>query len=66
MPEVVNISTSGNLDDVATTAEHLGISENSVRRLAAVGSIPSYRVGRQLRFNLQEVLSTLRNTPDAA
>lgn len=47
--------------DAATVAERFNVSERTVQRLAAKGAIPSYRVGRQLRFNLAEVDAALRD-----
>jgi excisionase family DNA binding protein len=41
-------------------AERYAISPRTVYRLAADGTIPSYRVGRQLRFDPAEVLAALR------
>jgi excisionase family DNA binding protein len=45
-------------------AWQLQVSERTIKDLAAAGDIPSYRVGRQLRFNLAEVLSALRARPE--
>ena len=39
----------------------LRISERELYRLASRG-LPHYRVGRQLRFNVTEVLESLRQT----
>lgn len=44
----------------AALAAKLQISERTVKSLAAAGQIPSYRVGRQLRFDLAEVITALR------
>ncbi len=44
----------------AVIAERYGVSERTVQRLAAAGKIPSYRVGHQLRFDLTEVGTALR------
>lgn len=41
-------------------AEQFHISERTVKRLAATGEIPSYRAGRQLRFDIAEVMAALR------
>ena len=41
-------------------AHHLKVSERSVQRLAETGRIPHYRVGGQMRFDLDEVLEALR------
>ncbi len=50
----------GRLDDVATAARFLGISERQVRRLVAAGRLPAYRVGNLLRFDEQELRDALR------
>lgn len=52
------------LVDVPRMAAQLGISQRSLRRLVAAGSIPFYRVGGALgalRFNPAEVLTALRS-----
>jgi PTS system nitrogen regulatory IIA component len=41
-------------------AKHLGISEKTVYRLIARGELPAVKVGRQWRFNRQEMESWLR------
>ena len=41
---------------VLQLAEALQVSDDTVYRKAAAGEIPNYRVGRQLRFRLEEVL----------
>lgn len=46
--------------DVKGAARILGISERSVYRLSAAGDIPQYRVGRQLRFDENELRIALR------
>lgn len=46
-------------------AETLGVSTNLVYRMATSGEIPHYRVGPRLRFNLTEVLETLRQAEGA-
>ncbi len=50
----------GPLMRATTVAKRYGVSERTVYRLAAAGKIPSYRVGRQLRFDLAEVGAALR------
>ena len=45
-------------DDALTAeevAEMLRVSKNSVYRLAQTGELPSYRVGRKLRFTLRDI-----------
>lgn len=46
--------------DVESTARLLKISVRGVYRLAAVGDLPCFRVGRQLRFDRAEVLAAVR------
>lgn len=41
-------------------ASLLGISRQQIWNLATGGVIPSYRPGRSLRFDLEEVLAALR------
>ena len=45
---------------VGDVADLLGISARGVYRLADTGEIPSYRVGRLLRFDVGEVLAATR------
>lgn len=51
---------SQDLVEVAVVAARFRVSSRSVYRLARDKKIPSYRVGRQLRFDLQEVSAALR------
>lgn len=44
---------------VADVASHYGISTNTVRRMVAAREIPCVRIGRQLRFNLEDVKRAL-------
>lgn len=48
------------LAEADAVAERYRISARTVYRLAKAGKIPSYRVGRQLRFDLAEVGAALR------
>jgi excisionase family DNA binding protein len=52
------------LQDVGPTAELLNISVRGVYRLVAEGKIPFHRVGRQLRFDPEEVLAATRVPAD--
>lgn len=36
-------------------AEHLGVSKKTVYKLAREGKIPSYRIGRMVRFSLEDI-----------
>ena len=52
---------SSQLVDAKTLAEVLGLPPASVRRLARGGRLgPVYRAGRLLRFNVEEVLSAIK------
>jgi excisionase family DNA binding protein len=51
---IMKLST---IDEVASS---LNISVTTVRRWVSSGQIPSYKVGRVLRFNFDEVLQSLR------
>lgn len=46
--------------DVPGAARYLGVSIRSIYRLVSEGSLPSYRVGRQLRFDRDELRAVLR------
>ena len=48
------------LVDVAGLAQLLDTSEKTIHRLVASGDLPHFRVGRQLRFFVPEVLESLR------
>jgi excisionase family DNA binding protein len=48
------------LRDVQWAVRFLDISERGLRRLVAAGAIPTYRVGRQLRFDEAELREVLR------
>ena len=37
------------------TAEHLGVSERTVTYMAADGRVTGYRLGRTIRFDLNEI-----------
>jgi excisionase family DNA binding protein len=47
-------------------AELLSISRSHVFHLASGGRIPSIRIGRSVRFELDRVLAALRNNESAA
>ncbi|QJD55209.1 putative regulatory protein [Pseudomonas phage MR14] len=42
-------------------ASYLQLTEETVRRLARQGDIPSIKAGRRVRFNLTDVLVHLEN-----
>ena len=44
-------------------AEQLQVSERTVATWIAQKTIPFHRVGRLVRFDLQEVLETTKHTP---
>ena len=44
-------------------ADHLGVGTNTVCRELAAGRLPHIRVGRQYRFNVDEVVAAYRDTP---
>jgi excisionase family DNA binding protein len=43
------------LVDLEQAAQHLGVSERTLRRMVATGRVPFRRVGRGLRFNLADL-----------
>jgi excisionase family DNA binding protein len=51
---------SSALVEANAVAEQFRVSARTVYRLAKDGKIPSYRVGRQIRFSLSEVDQALR------
>ena len=48
-----------NAVDIEGIATVLGVSVPTIRRLVAAGSIPHFRVGRQLRFVVVDVLASM-------
>jgi len=50
---------------VRQVAEHLGVSEKTVRRMAARGSLPCYHVGRLVRFAPGDVFLWLEARKEA-
>lgn len=46
---------------VPELANHLQLTDETVRRLARSNTIPSIKVGRAVRFRLSEVISRLEN-----
>ena len=57
---------SRELVSIPRAAEHLGISEKSVRRYISQGRLTGYRLGKRLiRVDLAEVDSALRQIPTA-
>jgi excisionase family DNA binding protein len=46
--------------DTAGIAEAIDVHEETVRRLVRASAIPFYRVGRVLRFDIDEVRAALR------
>lgn len=47
------------LIDVATLAEHLGLTERTIRRRVAQGEIPYYKLGNSIRFDPVEIQAWL-------
>ena len=57
------------MDDVLTlaeAAERMRLSESYVRKLAAAGALPHYRLGRALRFSSADVEAYLERHRHAA
>lgn len=48
------------LIDVATLAEHLGLTERTIRRKVADGEIPHYKLGNSIRFDPVEIEAWLQ------
>jgi excisionase family DNA binding protein len=53
------MSTAANLVDATALGAALGVHASTVRRLARTGRIPYYAVGEALRFDLEQVKSSL-------
>ena len=49
------------LVDAAYIAKLFAIKPCTIRRMARLGRIPYYKVGRNYRFNTQEVIVALKN-----
>lgn len=45
---------------VATLAEHLGLTERTIRRKVAQGEIPHYKIGNSIRFDPVEIEAWLK------
>lgn len=54
------------LIDVATLAEHLGLTERTIRRKVAQREIPYYRLGNSIRFDPAEIQACLEASRVAA
>ncbi len=48
------------LIDVATLAQHLGVTERTIRRKVADGEIPHYKLGHSIRFDPVEIEAWLQ------
>ena len=48
------------LIDVATLAEHLGLTERTIRRKVAGGEIPHFKLGNSIRFDPVEIEAWLQ------
>jgi excisionase family DNA binding protein len=51
------------LADLEEAARALKVTPRGLRHLAVTGKVPFYRVGNQLRFDLDEVLDATRGKP---
>jgi excisionase family DNA binding protein len=53
--------------NIETAAEITGLCTRTMRRFAAAGELPAYKVGRSLRFRLDEVTAFMesRRLPSA-
>lgn len=50
----------------AEAAEHLGVTDRTLRRMIAAGELPAYRLGKRLlRIDLADVDALLRRVPTA-
>ncbi len=55
---------AGRLIDGQELASYLGVATYSVWSWARAGSIPCYRSGRSIRFDLREVLTSMQGTEE--
>ena len=54
------------LIDVATLAEHLGLTERTIRRKVAQRELPYYKLGNSIRFDPVEIQASLEASRVAA
>ena len=54
------------LIDVATLAEHLGLTERTIRRKVAQREIPYYKLGNSIRFDPVDIQASLEASRVAA
>ena len=59
-----NLGSQEPLIDVKQLALHLGVSDRAIYDLVRGKEIPHYKVGRLVRFDLNQVLSFLQVTPE--
>lgn len=50
-----NTESSENWVNLADVATHLGVSQDTVRNWLKSGKLPTYKAGRQYKFQLSEV-----------
>jgi len=62
---MTNGDSSGTLITAEEVSKILQLPLASVWRLARIGVFPSYRAGRLLRFDLEEVKAAMRASPQA-
>jgi len=54
------VNDNGTLISAEALGELLSLPSASVRRLAREGKLPAFRLGRLLRFDVQEVLKSMK------
>lgn len=47
----------------AEAAEHIGVNPRTLRKYVAEGLVPAHRIGRMIRFDLNEVDASLQRVP---
>lgn len=57
------VTKARGLLDLKEAAQLLKVSERGLRRLVLSGDLPFHRVGRQLRFDADELLGATRGKP---
>ena len=64
MSVVLRKSEHAILVSIGEAAEKLGVHAATLRRMIERKKIPSYRIGRAWRLNVEEVLQTLKMEPN--
>lgn len=66
MPASPNLKPDPRWVGLRAGAEYLGIHVNTLRHLIATSAIPAYRLGGQIRLDLNDLEAHVRSQPVAA